>query len=86
MTGTLPTPAIRLISHVRSPQRTAQLSAREREVLALVARGNGNKAIAKELFVSEATVKTHLAHVYDKLGVTDRAAAVATGYELGILG
>ncbi|GEB14353.1 hypothetical protein NSI01_26680 [Pimelobacter simplex] len=45
-----------------------------------------NRAIARELFVSEATVKTHLAHVYDKLGVTDRAAAVAVAYERGILG
>ena len=51
-----------------------------------MARGMPNKRIARELFVSEATVKTHLGHVFDKLGVTDRAAAVATGYELGILG
>ncbi|MFW6776006.1 response regulator [Nocardioides sp. CPCC 205120] len=81
-----PAVAARLLSHVRSPQRTAQLSAREREVLVLVARGTSNKLIARELFVSEATVKTHLSHVYEKLGVTDRAAAVATAYDLGILG
>jgi len=81
-----PAVAARLLSHVRSPSRTAQLSAREREVLALVARGTSNKLIAKELFVSEATVKTHLTHVYEKLGVADRAAAVATAYDLGILG
>ena len=62
------------------------LSAREREVLALVARGRSNRVIAEELFVSEATVKTHLVHVYEKLGVSDRAAAVATAYEHGILG
>ncbi len=55
-------------------------------MLVLVARGNANRAIAEVLFVSEATVKTHLAHVYEKLGVTDRAAAVATAYERGILG
>ena len=42
--------------------------------------------VAKELFVSEATVKTHLTHIFDKLGVSDRAAAVATAYDLGILG
>lgn len=81
-----PAVAARLLSHVRSPSRTAQLSAREREVLGLVAKGTSNKLIAKELFVSEATVKTHLTHVYEKLGVTDRAAAVATAYDLGILG
>ena len=45
------------------------LSVREREVLALVARGRSNRVIAEELFVSEATVKTHLVHVYEKLGV-----------------
>ena len=81
-----PTVATRLASHVRRPTRSATLSAREREVLVLVARGNANRAIAEALFVSEATVKTHLAHVYEKLGVTDRAAAVATAYERGILG
>ncbi|MBM9460801.1 response regulator transcription factor [Nocardioides sp. zg-536] len=81
-----PTVATRLASHVRRPARSAALSAREREVLVLVARGNSNRAIAKELFVSEATVKTHLGHVYEKLGVADRAAAVAAGYERGILG
>jgi DNA-binding NarL/FixJ family response regulator len=81
-----PTIATRLASHVRDPARRAALSAREREVLLLVARGMPNKAIARELFVSEATVKTHLGHVFDKLSVSDRAAAVATGYELGILG
>ena len=61
------------------------LSAREREVLALVAKGTSNREIARELFISEATVKTHLTHLYAKLGVNDRAAAVA-GYERGILG
>lgn len=81
-----PTIATRLASHVREPARRTALSAREREVLALVARGMPNKQIARELFVSEATVKTHLGHVFDKLGATDRAAAVAAAYEQGILG
>lgn len=81
-----PAVAARLLSHVRAPGRTAQLSPREHEVLTLVARGTVNKVIAAELFVSEATVKTHLAHIYDKLGVSDRAAAVARAYDLGILG
>jgi ATP/maltotriose-dependent transcriptional regulator MalT len=55
-------------------------------VLALVARGRSNREIARSLFVSEATVKTHLGHVYDELGVKDRAAAVAVAYEGGVLG
>jgi DNA-binding NarL/FixJ family response regulator len=81
-----PSVAARLASHVRRPARSAALSAREREVLTLVARGTTNRAIAEQLFVSEATVKTHLTHIYDKLAVVDRAAAVSRGYELGILG
>lgn len=81
-----PAIATRLASHMHSPSRRATLSPREREVLLLVARGTPNRLIAEELFVSEATVKTHLAHVFNKLGVSDRAAAVATAYELGILG
>jgi len=63
-----------------------RLSGREREVLRLVAKGRPNREIAAELFISEATVKTHLAHLYGKLGVSDRAAAVAAGYDRGILG
>jgi ATP/maltotriose-dependent transcriptional regulator MalT len=62
------------------------LSARERQVLALVAKGASNREIARELFISEATVKTHLTHLYAKLGVNDRAAAVAVAYDRGILG
>ncbi|MFI1018447.1 response regulator [Streptomyces sp. NPDC020965] len=80
-----PAVASRLVSAVRSPGREP-LSAREREVLTLVARGNSNRRIAGELFISEATVKTHLQHLYAKLGVNDRAAAVARAYERGILG
>ncbi|MFJ7019357.1 response regulator [Streptomyces sp. NPDC101117] len=83
-----PAVASRLVSAVRAPgnERNEPLSAREREVLALVARGTSNREIARELFISEATVKTHLTHLYAKLGVNDRAAAVATAYERGILG
>ncbi|MDT0400246.1 response regulator transcription factor [Streptomyces edwardsiae] len=83
-----PAVASRLVSAVRTPRALGNepLSAREREVLALVARGTSNKEIARELFISEATVKTHLTHVYAKLGVNDRAAAVAVGYDRGILG
>lgn len=83
-----PAVASRLVHAVRAPRTPAgePLSAREREVLALVARGTSNREIARELFISEATVKTHLTHLYAKLGVNDRAAAVAAGYDRGILG
>ncbi|MFE4626817.1 response regulator [Streptomyces mirabilis] len=82
-----PTVASRLVSAVRAPASTQDsLSAREREVLALVAKGTSNREIARVLFISEATVKTHLTHLYAKLGVNDRAAAVAVAYDRGILG
>ncbi|MEU5090751.1 response regulator transcription factor [Streptomyces sp. NPDC021356] len=82
-----PAVASRLVSAVRAPAPGSEpLSAREREVLVLVARGTSNREIARELFISEATVKTHLTHLYAKLGVKDRAAAVAAAYDRGILG
>ncbi|GGR41035.1 response regulator [Streptomyces roseolus] len=83
-----PAVATRLVSAVRRPVEPVvdTLSAREREILVLVARGTSNRAIAAELFISEATVKTHLTHIYAKLAVKDRAAAVAAGYDRGILG
>ncbi|WP_329115680.1 response regulator transcription factor [Streptomyces sp. NBC_01353] len=83
-----PAVASRLVSRVRTPAAPVDesLSAREREVLELVAKGTSNRAIAAELFISEATVKTHLTHIYGKLGVKDRAAAVAVAYDRGILG
>ncbi|MFB4316475.1 response regulator [Actinomadura sp. 21ATH] len=79
-----PAIASRLVSRVREP-RSGSLSGRELEVLRLVSRGTGNREIATELFISEATVKTHLTHIYAKLDVNDRAAAVATAYERGLL-
>ena len=54
-------------------------------MLAQVARGRTNAEIGQALFISEATVKTHLLHVYAKLGVTDRAAAVAEAFNRGLL-
>ncbi|MGN5630894.1 response regulator [Streptomyces sp. AC154] len=83
-----PAIASRLISRVRAPAASGgeTLSAREREVLGLVARGTSNREIAAVLFISEATVKTHLTHVFAKLGAKDRAAAVAVAYDRGILG
>lgn len=56
-----------------------QLSARELEILAALAQGASNRQLAKELFISESTVKTHLAHLFAKLGVDNRTAAVAEG-------
>jgi ATP/maltotriose-dependent transcriptional regulator MalT len=61
------------------------LSAREIEVLTLVARGVSNKIIGKDLRISEATVKTHLLHIFAKLGVDDRTAAVTAAMERGVL-
>ncbi|MDF2443132.1 MAG: hypothetical protein JWR01_1335 [Subtercola sp.] len=62
-----------------------RLSAREAEVLRLVALGQSNPQIAKTLFIGDATVKTHLGHVFEKLGVTDRTRAVTRAMELGLL-
>jgi DNA-binding NarL/FixJ family response regulator len=79
-----PTVASRLLSQVRTPAREP-LSQRELEVLGMVARGTTNREAAAHLFISEATVKTHLLHIYAKLGVNDRAAAVAAAFERGLL-
>lgn len=78
-----PTVATRLMHQVRDPG--SPISDREREVLSLIAQGRSNREVAAELFISEATVKTHLLHVYGKLGVNDRAAAVAVGFQRGLL-
>lgn len=80
-----PPVAKRLVDRVRDPEAGA-LSLREIEVLREVAAGNTNVDIAARLHISQATVKTHLVHIYDKLGVSDRAAAVARAYEIGVLG
>jgi DNA-binding NarL/FixJ family response regulator len=79
-----PTVAARLMGRVRAPAEEA-LSAREIEVLSLVAEGASNREVARQLHISEATVKTHLIHIYGKLGVTDRTAAVTTALKRGIL-
>jgi DNA-binding NarL/FixJ family response regulator len=79
-----PSVAARLMNRVRAPEPEL-LSQRELEVLALVAAGTTNRESAARLFISEATVKTHLLHIYAKLGVTDRAAAVAEAFNRGLL-
>lgn len=72
------------MSRVRTPA-TEPLSARERQVLGLFARGTGPQDRSC-VFISEATMKTHRAYVYEQPGVHDRAAAVAAAHELGLLG
>ncbi|MCC2593780.1 response regulator transcription factor [Tessaracoccus sp. OS52] len=62
-----------------------QLTDRELDALRLIAEGFTNRSAAARMHVSEATIKTHLAHAFDKLGVSDRAAAVRVAYERGIL-
>jgi ATP/maltotriose-dependent transcriptional regulator MalT len=72
------------MSRIRAPQDD-KLSAREIEVLEWVAKGASNKDIGNELSISVATVKTHLIHIYGKLGVDDRTAAVTTALEQRII-
>ncbi|GLZ81273.1 DNA-binding response regulator [Actinorhabdospora filicis] len=74
--------AARLVAHVRA----RGLSPRELEVLRAVARGLSNPEIGRELFIGEATVKSHLTSVFAKLGVKDRTAAVMAAMEKGVLG
>ncbi|HET7899664.1 MAG TPA: response regulator transcription factor [Candidatus Nanopelagicales bacterium] len=74
--------AAKLMRQVRGGD---QLTPRELDVLQLVAQGRSNPEIARELFIGEATVKTHLLHVFDKLGVDDRTRAVTVALERGIL-
>jgi DNA-binding NarL/FixJ family response regulator len=79
-----PAVATRLMGRMRAPDAES-LSQRELDVLRLVAAGTTNRESAARLFISEATVKTHLAHIYAKLGVSDRAAAVAVAFSRGLL-
>lgn len=82
-TALAPAIAGRLLARMRSPQPS--LSTREIEVLQLVAAGATNGEIATRLHISDATVKSHLVHIYTKLGVSSRTAAVATARQDGIL-
>jgi DNA-binding NarL/FixJ family response regulator len=79
-----PAVAARLMDQMRGPAQES-LSGREIEVLDLVRDGLSNREVAARLFISEATVKTHLIHVFSKLGVADRTAAVTVALERGIL-
>ena len=81
-----PAVASRLMSRAAAPAvATPMLSKRELEVLRLVAGGATNREAARTLFISETTVKTHLLHLFDKLGVRDRAAAVDAAHRAGLL-
>lgn len=80
-----PSVADRLVRFVRRPP-PASLSSREVDVLALVSEGLTNADIGRRLHISEATVKTHLLRAFNKLGVSDRTAAVTTAMSLGLLG
>ena len=73
-----------LMGQIRRPG-AGTLTDREREVLQLVANGSSNREAATALFIGEASIKTHLQHIYDKLGVRDRASAVAEGYRRRLL-
>jgi DNA-binding NarL/FixJ family response regulator len=79
-----PPVAAKLVTRVRRPDAQA-LTPREVEVLACVARGLSNVEVGRELFIGEATVKTHLLRVFEKLGVNDRTAAVTAAMSRGIL-
>lgn len=77
--------ATRPEQHTPTPAEMAQLTPREREVLTLLAQGMSNADVATQLFISEATVKTHLARVMMKLGVREKAQAVAAAYQTGLV-
>ena len=80
-----PSVASALMNRVRTPPAPDLLSPRELEVLGLVAAGNTNREAATNLFISEATVKTHLLNIYAKLDVPDRASAVAEAFKRGLI-
>jgi DNA-binding NarL/FixJ family response regulator len=82
-----PTVAARLLGRLGGGGKEGQeaLSARELDVVRLVARGASNKEVARDLRISEATVKTHLLHIFAKLGVADRTSAVTTALERGLI-
>jgi DNA-binding NarL/FixJ family response regulator len=79
-----PVVAAKLVTRLRAPARPT-LTAREIQVLGCVARGLSNPDTGRELFISEATVKSHLLRIFEKLGVADRTAAVTTAMSHGLL-
>ncbi|MBD7994538.1 response regulator transcription factor [Arthrobacter sp. Sa2CUA1] len=82
-TALAPEVAARLMGRLRNPEPS--LSSREIELMELLATGMSNRAIARTMFISEATVKTHLVHIYEKLGVDNRTAAISVARERRII-
>ncbi|MBD8042754.1 response regulator transcription factor [Arthrobacter sp. Sa2BUA2] len=82
-TALAPEVAARLMGRLRNPEPS--LSSREIELVELLATGMSNRAIARTMFISEATVKTHLVHIYEKLGVDNRTAAISVARERRII-
>lgn len=82
-TALAPEVAARLMGRLRNPEPT--LSSREIELLELLATGMSNRSISRTMFISEATVKTHLVHIYEKLGVDNRTAAISVARERRII-
>ena len=78
-------PALEPFAPSTAQQQTLGITARELEILTLIARGLSNREIATQLFISENTVKTHCARAFDKLGAARRTQAVQRGKELGLL-
>ncbi len=80
-----PRVAARVVAQVNAPRRSGLLSARERQVLRLVARGRSNKQIARDLAITERTVKFHMTSIFNKLGADNRAQAIAIAAQRGLL-
>jgi DNA-binding NarL/FixJ family response regulator len=80
-----PRVAARVVAQVNTPKRSSMLSARERQVLRLVARGRSNKQIARDLAITERTVKFHMTSIFNKLGADNRAQAIAIAAQRGLL-
>ena len=80
-----PRVAARVVAQVKAPRRSGLLTARERQVLGLVARGRSNKQIARDLAITERTIKFHMTTIFNKLGADNRAQAIAIAAQRGLL-